>query len=115
MLTALFSQLPKRSRAFLYDAEATNQEHKTLNNVVVERLASIFQLHGAFDDEPPLLFPAMNPEEEKNHAMFIDTHGDIVILPSNILLPFARLAGRSGYRRIKRYHICNVFKSQWVL
>ena len=64
--------------------------------------------------EPPLLMPIMDPEEEKSQATFIDRHGDIVALPNNILVPFARLAARQNIRRIKRYHITNVYRPKWV-
>jgi eukaryotic translation initiation factor 2-alpha kinase 4 len=55
--------------------------------------AAIFHLHGAVDMEPPLLMPVLDPEE-KSQATFIDRHGDVVTLPNNILVPFARLAAR---------------------
>jgi len=60
--------------------------------------------------EPPLLMPITDPEEAKNQATFIDRYGDIVALPNNILVAFARLAARESIRRIKRYHIMNVFR-----
>jgi translation initiation factor 2-alpha kinase 4 len=31
-------------------------------------------------------------------------------LPSNLLVPFARLAAKANVTRIKRYHITNVFR-----
>ena len=85
-----------------------------MNNVVEERLGAIFHLHGAVDMEPPLLMPITDIEEEKSQATFIDQHGDIVALPNNILIPFARLAARESIKRIKRYHIANVFRPKYV-
>ena len=63
--------------------------------------------------EPPLLMPITDPEEAKNQATFIDRYGDIVALPNNILVAFARLAARESIRRIKRYHIMNVFRPRY--
>lgn len=94
--------------------EAELPEHASLNDVVVERLAGIFRLHGAVDMECPLLMPVVDAEDESTQAAFIDKHGDIVTLPSNILLPFARLAARKNIRRIKRYHIANVYRPKSV-
>jgi hypothetical protein len=86
-----------------------------LNGIVQERLASIFRLHGAVDMEPPLLMPVMDSEDEKHQATFIDRQGDVVTLPDNILVPFARLAARGNIKRIKRYHITDVFRPRYVL
>ncbi|TFK38831.1 hypothetical protein BDQ12DRAFT_605427 [Crucibulum laeve] len=110
VLSSLFTQPPRPSRGFLYDSDADPPEHAALNDIVHERLAAIFRLHGAVDMEPPLLMPATNSENEKDQATFIDRHGDIITLPNNILVPFARLAARTNIRRIKRYHITNIYQ-----
>ena len=110
VLNSLFKQPPRPSRAYLYDIEADPSEYASLNNIVKDRLAAIFHLHGAVDMEPPLLMPVLDPEEEKSQATFIDRHGDVVTLPNNILVPFARLAARGNIKRIKRFHIANVFR-----
>ncbi|KAF8625130.1 hypothetical protein AX15_005537 [Amanita polypyramis BW_CC] len=110
VLSSLFNQPPKPSRGFLYDYEADAPEHAALNDIVNERLSTIFRLHGAIDMEPPLLMPVTDSEDIKNHATFIDSHGDVVMLPNNILVPFARLAARGSTKRIKRFHIANVYR-----
>jgi translation initiation factor 2-alpha kinase 4 len=94
----------------LYDYEADVPEHVTLNDIVNERLSAIFRLHGAVDMEPPLLMPITDPDDIKNHSAVLDSHGDVVMLPNNILVPFARLAARANTKRIKRFHIANVYK-----
>lgn len=109
VLTAMFDEPRKASRGFLYDT-AEAPEHTSLNYVAQERLIAIFQMHGAIAVEPPLLMPCTNPEEARNCASFIDRHGDLVVLPSNNLVPFARLAARINVKRIKRYHISDVYK-----
>ena len=90
--------------------QAEQPDYAVLNDIVKDRLTKIFHLHGAVDSEPPLLMPVMDVEEEKNQAAFIDPHGDIVALPNNILVPFARLAAKGSMKRIKRYHITNVYR-----
>ncbi|KIL60768.1 hypothetical protein M378DRAFT_906708 [Amanita muscaria Koide BX008] len=111
VLSSLFNQPPKPSRGVLYDYEAADvPDHATLNDTVIERLSAVFRLHGAIDMEPPLLMPITDLEDLKNHATFIDRHGDILMLPNNILVPFARLAARVNTKRIKRFHIADVYR-----
>ncbi|KAG0696775.1 hypothetical protein DFH29DRAFT_949716 [Suillus ampliporus] len=110
VLSAIFNQPVNQARSYLYDLEAEIPEHAYLNDIVEDRIAAIFRLHGAVDMEPPLLLPSTNPEESQNHATFIDRHGELVCLPNNALVPFARLAGRGGLRRIKRFHITNIYR-----
>ncbi|CAK5281348.1 unnamed protein product [Mycena citricolor] len=111
VLSSLFSQPQPPARKFLYDMECDLPEHASLNEIVKERLTHIFRLHGAVDFEPPLLMPVVDPEDRKiGRAAFIDRYGEIVALPPNLLLPFARLAAKGGISRIKRYHIANVYR-----
>ena len=112
VISSLFTQKPKPSRSFLYDSQADPPEQQAaLNSTVHDHLAAIFRLHGAVDMEPPLLMPVVDlQEDQKNHATFIDRCGDHVSLPNNLLVPFARMAARTGIKRIKRYHITNAYR-----
>lgn len=112
VLNSLFSQPPRPSRGFLYDHDGL-PEHAVLNDVVQERLATIFRLHGAVDMEPPMLMPMMDAEDESQMATFIDRHGDVVTLPDSLITSFARLAARSNTKRIKRYHIGDIFRPKY--
>ncbi|KAI0696604.1 hypothetical protein BC835DRAFT_1341525 [Cytidiella melzeri] len=109
MLTALFEQKPDPGHSFLYDSGDV-PEHAVLNGIVHDRMTQIFRLHGAVDMEPPLLLPVLNKEEDSSRAMFLDRNGKAVCLPENLFAPFARLAARIGIRRIKRYHIGDIYK-----
>lgn len=77
-------------------------------------MTGIFRLHGAIDMEPALLMPSTSPEDDQFKPVFIDRHGDVVALPNNALTPFARLAARADTRRIKRYHIGNLYRPACV-
>ncbi|KAK0199520.1 kinase-like domain-containing protein [Desarmillaria ectypa] len=114
VLASLFKQPPRPVRSFLYDHEAELPEHASLNGMVQDHLTAIFRLRGAVDMEPPLLMPITSTEDDKDHAVFIDRHGDIVKLPSSLLVTFARLAARGGITRIKRFHIADVYRPQAV-
>jgi eukaryotic translation initiation factor 2-alpha kinase 4 len=112
VLSSMFKQTPKPSRGFLYDSETEIPEYAPLNEAVQARLRTIFKLHGAVEMEPPLLMPVTAPPDEQKQALFIDRHGDMVMLPNELLVSFARLAARMGIRRIKRFHIANVYRSK---
>ncbi|KAL1938729.1 hypothetical protein VTO73DRAFT_11332 [Trametes versicolor] len=109
VLSTLFSQPVKAVRTYLYDADAEPPEHSALNTLVIERLAQIFHLHGAVDIEPPLLMPVTNAKDDRSRALYLDRHGEVVTLPNNALVPFARAAARADLKRIKRYHISDVY------
>lgn len=114
-LSALFNQPANPVRAYLYDDETDHHDHASLNDIVHERMAALFRLHGAVDMAPPLLQVVTSPEGEGRQAVFLDRHGEVVALPNNALVPFARLAARSNIKRIKRYHIGDVYKPTFVL
>jgi translation initiation factor 2-alpha kinase 4 len=114
VLASLFNRPLRPVRGFLYDMESELPEHAHLNGPVQERLTAIFRLHGAVDTEPPLLIPVMSSENEENQAIFIDRHGEVVALPDDMFVPFARLAARENLKRIKRYHITNIFRPKYV-
>jgi len=110
VLSSLFSQPPNQVRGYLYDAEAELHEYASLNHIVHDRIAAIFRLHGAVDMQPSLLMPIENVNAEQNQAIFLDRHGEVVALPNNALVPFARLAARGNIKRIKRYHVTDIYK-----
>jgi translation initiation factor 2-alpha kinase 4 len=51
-------------------------------------------------------------KDDANSAFFLDRHGDLVFLPKNGLEAFARLAALTKLKRIKRFHIGNVYHSK---
>ncbi|KAG7085469.1 hypothetical protein E1B28_003030 [Marasmius oreades] len=108
VLSSLFSQTPRPTRGILYDAEMPDAI--PYFKMVVERLETIFRMRGAVDSEPPLLLPVTS-EDTQEQPTFIDRHGDLVALSNNLLVPFARLAARMGTRRIKRYHVGDVYRA----
>ncbi|KAJ4467716.1 kinase-like domain-containing protein [Lentinula edodes] len=113
VLSALFSNPPKPVRGFLYDQDAELPEYASLNGVVQDRLGTIFRLHGAVDMDPPLLTP-MTDGDDKTQAAFVDRHGEVVTLPNNLIVPFARLAAREKVQRIKRYHLSSIYRPSLI-
>lgn len=114
-MSALFTQPVKPVRTYLYDIDSEPPEHASLNSLVIDHLEQIFHLHGAIDSETPLLMPVTNPvEDDQNRAVYLDRHGEVVMLPHNALPLFARAAARAEYKRIKRYHICDIYHPKYV-
>ncbi|KAI0066910.1 Serine/threonine-protein kinase [Artomyces pyxidatus] len=114
VLAALFNQTSKGARGLLYDSEVEHPEHASLNGVVRDTLSAIFRLHGAVEMEPPLLMPATDVEDETSRVLMVDRHGEVVSLPNNGLVPFARLAARTNLRRIKRFYIGDTYRPNLV-
>lgn len=103
------------ARPYLYDVESEPPEHASLNSLVIDHIEQLFHLHGAIDSETPLLMPVTNPvEDDKNRAVYLDRHGEVVTLPHSALPPFARTAARADYKRIKRYHVCDIYRPKCV-
>ncbi|KAG7440226.1 uncharacterized protein BT62DRAFT_1012875 [Guyanagaster necrorhizus] len=114
VLASLFKQPPRPVRSFLYDHKADLPEHASLNGMVQNYLTAVFRLRGAVDMEPQLLMSITSTGDNKDHAVFINRCGDIVKLPSSLLVTFARLVARGGITRIKRFHNADVYRLQAV-
>ncbi|EJD34852.1 kinase-like protein [Auricularia subglabra TFB-10046 SS5] len=119
VVKALFHQQYNPIKASTYNSEKERLDLMALSGVVVEHLKNIFTKHGAVEIEPPLLGPAMSSLEEYETrdnppATFLDRNGDLVTLPKNLLVPFARMAVRREMARIKRFHIGDTFMQMGI-
>jgi translation initiation factor 2-alpha kinase 4 len=113
VMSLLFSQDPSLARAAIYDADMATPEHGSLTDVIEQRVREVFVLHGAVQMHPQLLIPALTSmENDKSTVYMLDRQGDLVTLPRNNLISFARLAARTGAKRIKRYHMGDVYRSR---
>ncbi|KAH9994612.1 hypothetical protein BJV77DRAFT_1059858 [Russula vinacea] len=114
VLAALFNQNSRGVRGFLYDNDVEHPEHASLNGIVGDTLATIFRLHGAIEMVPPLMMPATENIDDTTRVLFVDRHGEVVVLPNNALIPFARVAARNNLKRIKRFHIGDIYRPNLV-
>lgn len=110
VLSTLFDRTTKPSKAFLFYNGTDQPEHAPMYDVVHEKLKTIFRLHGAIDEEPPLLTPVLNPDDEVERAVLLDRRGQTVALPTNGLVAFARWGARNNNQRIKRFHFFNTYR-----
>jgi len=106
----LFERRAAGVGALLYDNDVGHAEYMSLNGIVRDTLASMFRLHGAIEMEPPLLMPLTEGEDDANRVLLLDGHGEVVTLPNNALLPFARMAAKTQMQRIKRFHIGDIYR-----
>ncbi|CAO1626195.1 unnamed protein product [Sympodiomycopsis kandeliae] len=82
--------------------------------VVVDFLRAVFLRHGAVELVPPLLMPPRSgmysAKDGGNPVQLLDGTGQIVNLPRDHLIPFARTIARSENHRLKRYCIGPVYR-----
>ena len=110
VLESLFSQPPRPARGFTYDLNMS--EGATQKGNVIERLTDIFRLHGAREYEMPLLMPSVEELDDDAEEFYVlDKFGEILSLPHDPIVPFARLAARLRSTRTKRFHILDTFKT----
>ncbi|WFD17826.1 non-specific serine/threonine protein kinase [Malassezia caprae] len=112
LINALFSRTQTdRIRDFTFDTGAQGDEDDVLVGVVSQYLRQMFQRRGAVPVHPPLLFPPSDVySEEKNIVKLLDKSGNVVFLPFDLTVPFARICARSGHSRFKRFDIADVYR-----
>lgn len=92
---------------YTYDNTKSQLTSSPWTRVVKDRLAKIFERHGAVELQTPLLTPSASLA--RFHSIksvnLLDRYGTLVTLPCNGRLSFARYASRKGIERIKRYQL----------
>jgi len=80
---------------------------------ICQRLVSIFQIHGAIHLKTPLLRPKciVDSNYSSNSITLIDKKGNVLMLPDDLTVNFARAVSRGGAATVsfKRYDIDKVF------
>ncbi|KIJ54354.1 hypothetical protein M422DRAFT_73814 [Sphaerobolus stellatus SS14] len=111
ILNSFFNQ-EARPTAFVYDRDFIPPTYAPLLPIIQDRLVEIFRMHGAIDSTLPLLLPKAQREEYGPNTVFlVDRQGELLTLPRNGLIPMARRAAQHNIRRIKRYHIGDVYSN----
>lgn len=112
LIHALFSR-PQTDvlRDFTFDTGAQGEEDDVLVGVVTRHLRELFYRRGAVPLHPPLLFPANDVYSAERHLVkMLDKTGNVVYLPYDLTVPFARICARSGHTRFKRFDIGDVYR-----
>lgn len=98
-------------RDFTFDTGAQSDEDDVLVGVVCQYLRSVFQKRGAVPVHPPLLVPPNDVyADEASVVKLLDKTGNLVLLPYDLTVPFARVCARSGHLRLKRFDIADVYR-----
>lgn len=119
LLDAMFAPRPpadEEVRDVTFDA-GSEREGGLVNpreSVVVDFLRTVFLRHGAVELVPPLLMPPRgglySAKDGGNPVQLLDGTGQVVNLPRDHLIPFARTIARSENHRLKRYCIGPVYR-----
>ncbi|CAI9734436.1 eIF-2-alpha kinase GCN2-like [Octopus vulgaris] len=88
-----------------------NQKNILLQSKVQEILVSLFRLHGMVRIQTPLLMPQNKVHELSSDSPMtvMDQQGQLLCLPNNLRVPFARYVKRKRIQNLKCYNIDRVF------
>ncbi|KAH7348145.1 kinase-like protein [Pyrenochaeta sp. MPI-SDFR-AT-0127] len=118
MMAALFSQKPEtQAKDYAWDMGSTTQTIKAndvlLQNLVRDRLATVFRSHGAVEVQRQLLLPWSDHYANNNVVKLFDPSGTLVQLPYDLTLPYARSIGRGAPFLEKTFTIGHVYRDNY--
>ncbi|PWN30222.1 hypothetical protein BDZ90DRAFT_229240 [Jaminaea rosea] len=118
LLDSLFASKPSRDEEIRDATFDAGSQRETLADpreaVVMDWLRTVFVRRGAIELTPPLLMPSKSglysSKDGGNPVSLLDSTGQVVHLPRDHLVPFARAVARAQYPRLKRYCIGPVYR-----
>ncbi|KAF2868375.1 kinase-like protein [Massariosphaeria phaeospora] len=121
MMAALFSQKPDtQAKDHAWDigisagAPAMKPNDLLIQNLVRDRLASVFRGHGAIEVQRQLLLPWSTHYASNNVVKLFDPSGTLVQLPYDLTLPYARSIGRGAASLEKTFTIGSVYRDNYT-
>ncbi|OQV13821.1 eIF-2-alpha kinase GCN2 [Hypsibius exemplaris] len=126
LLTSLFAQPTSAVMDLTYDMDIAKKGngHPRFSltfDYVEERAVHVFRLHGAIRLHTPLLMPKLGSKKDGKKegitdavVSLMDSSGDIVVLPSDHLVPFARYVARSSIGNLKKFSVDKVFREKRI-
>ncbi|XP_055902335.1 eIF-2-alpha kinase GCN2 [Eupeodes corollae] len=82
---------------------------------VKSKVVGLFRKHGAIEVDTPLLSPfSKNSSVWLNPVKLMTHSGGVVVLPSDLRVPFARHIAMSGVNMIRRYSVDRVYREKKV-
>lgn len=112
ILSAIFSQSPKKSEdiAWDMDSKGTPAANEMLVQALVkDKLISIFRRHGAVETTRQILFPRSD-HYNNGVVRLLDASGNLVQLPFDLTLPYARTIPRQDTSLEKTFSFGTVFR-----
>ncbi|KAG1682245.1 eIF-2-alpha kinase GCN2 [Nymphon striatum] len=120
LISSLFQQETTMSADITYDMDLWYKQATCIKSSLAfrhikEKIQKVFHKHGAVDINVPLLIPqAKQSSSEEWSVNLMDHGGDIVSLPRDLRLNFARAIARRDFKNIKRYAIDRVYRKRKV-
>ncbi|ORZ38826.1 hypothetical protein BCR44DRAFT_1427861 [Catenaria anguillulae PL171] len=95
LLHTMFAQPTLPFLDFTYDDPApVDIKYAHSLSAVHDIVTRVFRMHGATELAPPLLAPKSDVYHGKRVAQFLDTAGNLVMLPYNLTVPYAQYLAR---------------------
>ncbi|RUS33243.1 hypothetical protein BC938DRAFT_472418 [Jimgerdemannia flammicorona] len=118
LMSALFSQSSDTSKDITYDYHSEIEKpfdpfNYLFYDRIREHMVKIFRRHGAVEISAPLLMPKNDLYESgwKNPVHLMDSSGELVQLPFDLTVPFARyIARKKDLVELKRYAFDRVYR-----
>ncbi|KAJ3358715.1 hypothetical protein GGF32_010055 [Allomyces javanicus] len=112
LIHSLFSHAPDPLKDFTYDEPQPLDAQAARSLTCVQDIVTrVFRLHGAVAFNAPLLAPTNEMYAGKRMAQFVDAHGQLVMLPFDLTVPFARWVARNPVQTLtRRFAWGNVYR-----
>ncbi|XP_077285683.1 eukaryotic translation initiation factor 2 alpha kinase Gcn2 isoform X2 [Arctopsyche grandis] len=120
LINACFQQELTPAEDITYDMnllKTTGLHHKQslIITFVKEMVIKVFKLHGGVELTTPLLLPMCHLYDPVESSVRLMTHsGDVVHIPHDLRVPFARYIAWNGITMLKRYSIERVYREKKI-
>lgn len=121
VLNRLFSREQEDHLTYTYFNR--NAQHRvpsaleaSVRREVQETLREVFESHGGFQLDTPLLLPKVSLYDvgDATPAEFIDKRGSVVVLPFDLMVSFASFVGQHDIRSMRRFTFSKVYRKNVV-
>lgn len=112
ILSAIFSQSPKKLEDFAWDMDshgAPAANELLVQGLVKEKLTSIFRRHGAVESSRQMLFPR-SQHYSSGAVRLLDSSGNLLQLPFDLTVPNARAIPRQDTSLEKTFAFGTVYR-----
>lgn len=109
LMEKLFSIQPDITYDYYVGYNFVMMEH-TLRSKLSSILTSVSKCHGAIPVDPPLLIPKNDLLKHMNICTLLDSSGTSLMLPYDLIQPFARFIARNKVNNLKRYSFSKVYR-----
>ncbi len=117
LMTTLFKHNMDPHRDHTFEFNATHDFSHRLSQTYL-RLSDVFarsfRRHAAVEFTPPLFLPRINALDGYESVRLIDRDGNIILVPFDLTVPFARWAARHVSGTMKRWCIGRVYRQNPV-